>query len=75
MARSTRCVLSLTAVSARSDQRVFGTDAEGNVDFNFHRRGVDTDQCVRRELREHTLSVIHAEAQIDQGGQRTITPP
>ena len=65
IARSTRCVLSRTAASARPDQHRLGIGREGDVDLDFHRRGVDADERIRRELREHGSSVS-AGSEIDQ---------
>ena len=41
----------------QADQHRLGHRREGDVDLDFDRRGVDADQRVRGELREHSGSV------------------
>jgi hypothetical protein len=41
IARSTRCVLSLTAASGKPTRNGFGQRAGRHIDFHFHRHGID----------------------------------
>jgi hypothetical protein len=52
-ARSTRCVLSLTAASGNPTRTVFGERAVRDVDLDFDRNCVDSDQRKGSQFRQH----------------------
>ena len=54
IARSTRCVLSLTAASGRPTSTVFGSPAGRDVDLDLDRQGVDAQEREGFELGEHS---------------------
>ncbi len=74
IARSTRCVLTLTAVSASPTRIVFGRRRERDVDFHFDGHGINSIEGIRGELREHA-SAVSTLGPIRSGRRRTVVPP